>query len=140
MSEFDLDSKYGRRALKRFYKSAQDSQVTPSDVAVGILPSRKSSEIMTDFAKSLDGEGFAEANGSPNYSALLSLVLFELDRLGIDETNRGKADVRIFLNRLAGVTVAHQAFMFKLFMSTLDDVVSYNSIFRRWKMRLEDNF
>eukprot|EP00529_Nitzschia_sp_RCC80_P001681 CAMPEP_0113496240 /NCGR_PEP_ID=MMETSP0014_2-20120614/30019_1 /TAXON_ID=2857 /ORGANISM="Nitzschia sp." /LENGTH=881 /DNA_ID=CAMNT_0000390155 /DNA_START=1 /DNA_END=2646 /DNA_ORIENTATION=- /assembly_acc=CAM_ASM_000159 len=123
MSDFDLDSKYGKRALKRLYRSVSDSQVTPSDVAVDILPSRKSSEILSDFTKSLHGEGFAEQNGTPNYSALLSLVLFELERLGIDGASRGKADVRIFLNRLAGVTVAHQSLMFKLFMSTLDDVI-----------------
>jgi hypothetical protein len=123
LSEFDIDSVYGRRALARVYQCLLLGDNRLPDTA----PSRHSSVILDEFAKKA-------ATGDPalqfqteamGRSRALAAAQQALDAVGLasDDTKK-KAQVKMFLNRIAGLPVLQQKLVFSLFMSTLDDVVA----------------
>jgi hypothetical protein len=115
LSDFDIDSAFGRRALKRVYSSLRS--VPPS------APSRNSNAILDDFisqasddvavAVQEQGEDAKRAHG-------LMRAADSLEYVGLT----GEAEVRVFLNRISGLSVSLQNLVFSLFMSTLDDVIT----------------
>lgn len=133
LADFDLDSKYGKRALKRFYQALENNErfmenpngyITQSST----FPSRNTKELLNQFVQDLKDDKDPLVATLPEsemvrFCVLLSVATAELELVGIEADNRKKADVRVFLNRLAGLPVTRQSFTFSLFMSTLDDVI-----------------
>ena len=129
MSEFDLDSKYGKRALKRFYGALEENESSGGETAFGALSSTNVGEIIDEFIKEIKLIGDHIVDSIPTdddlvkHAFVLSIATAELDRVGLDRDTRAKADVRMFLNRLSGLIVTRQSLVFKLFMSTLNGVI-----------------
>eukprot|EP00533_Pseudo-nitzschia_delicatissima_P000213 CAMPEP_0116103940 /NCGR_PEP_ID=MMETSP0327-20121206/14173_1 /TAXON_ID=44447 /ORGANISM="Pseudo-nitzschia delicatissima, Strain B596" /LENGTH=999 /DNA_ID=CAMNT_0003596125 /DNA_START=63 /DNA_END=3062 /DNA_ORIENTATION=- len=135
MSEFDLDSKYGKRALKRFYNALEENEASGGESSMGVMgvlssESGKAKAIIGDFVKDSSVVGDPIVRSLPSddeklrNACVLSIALAELDRVGLDKAARSKADVRIFLNRLSGLMVTRQSLVFSLFMSTLGGVMN----------------
>jgi hypothetical protein len=127
LSEFDIDSVYGRRALARVY---QCLLVGGDDQIPTTIPSRRGNAILEAFAQQ-------SASSNPVIQAMkldeehrrgfaLLRAKQALDDVGLSSKDTGgnKAEVKVFLNRIAGLPVLQQKLIFSLFMSTLDDVVS----------------
>jgi hypothetical protein len=131
MSSFDLDSKYGKRALKHLYRKLHenDGSGVEEPQSSNFLPSRNADEIIDEFVKEAKETNDPFYHALPNdkrrvvQSLVLSLAVGELDKVGLDRDARAKADVRAFLNRIAGISVLRQSLVFSLFMSTLNDVI-----------------
>ena len=135
MSEFDLDSKYGKRALKRFYNALEENEASCGESSAGLLGILSSE---SGRAKSIIEEFITESTvfkdpivqSLPNddqklrNACVLSIAIAELERVGLDKDMRSKADVRVFLNRLSGLMVSRQTLVFSLFMSTLGSVIN----------------
>lgn len=111
-SDFDLDSKYGTRALKRLYSALESNMNFCTDssgaMPASMVPSRKTKEVMAEFVKQLTLENDPLVANllddvAACYSLLLSVATHELDVVGLDYNSRKKPDVRVFLNRLAGI-------------------------------------
>ena len=106
LSEFDVDSIFGRRALAKFYTALSSA---PSN-----YPSRNSNSIL---------DGFISHPQQPDDEArteLLTTAANSLNDVGLG----GEPNVKKFLNRIAGLEVLRQRLVFSLFMSTLDDVIA----------------
>ncbi len=107
LSEFDIDSRFGRRSLKRFYDCmTSDPPYAPSKTSNAILDSyiSKSSDIpfhLTQADKRLHALGNVKAN---------------LDTIGIEAGSdaRKNGNVKVFLNRIAALTVLAQNLIFQL--------------------------
>lgn len=132
-ADFDLDSKYGTRALKRLYSSMDSNLSFQKDFSgampTALLPSRKTKDIMAEFVESMAREKDPLVKKLPDHdvsrcSLLLAVASDELAVVGLDSDGRKKPDVRVFLNRLAGLPVTRQNYVFSLFLSTLDDVIT----------------
>ncbi|KAG7349049.1 RNA methylase [Nitzschia inconspicua] len=141
MSSYDLESKYGKRALKRLYLKLQhvDSSGVEEPQSASFLPATNAEEVIDDFVAEMKATDhpsskslFVTEKESKEeqkrekwkmQSLVMCICLEELDNVGLDRDARSKADVRAFLNRLAGIAVAQQALLFSLFMATLDDVI-----------------
>ena len=114
---------YGRRALARVYQCLLLGDNQSPDTA----PSRHSNVILDDFAKQAATENptlqfDTEAIGR---SHALATAQQALDAVGLASDDiKKKAQVKMFLNRIAGLPVLQQKLLFSLFMSTLDDVVA----------------
>ena len=135
MSEFDLDSKYGKRALKRFYNALEESEASAGESSMGVLgvlssESGKAKSIIETFIEDSKSYGDAIVRSLPandeklKIACVLSIAMAELERVGLDKSARSKADVRVFLNRLSGLMVVRQSLVFSLFMSTLGGVIN----------------
>jgi len=114
LSDFDIDSLFGRRALKRVYASLRS--IPPS------APSRSTNAFLDEFVQ-LAGDEAAEARKQEQDAQrayALSAAAEALEWVGLT----GDADVKVFLNRIMGLAVTKQNLVFSLFMSTLDDVVT----------------
>jgi hypothetical protein len=134
MSEFDLDSKYGKRALKRFYNALEENEASGGESSLGMMgvlssESGRAKAIIEEFLRDCKLAEDPILKSLPNddeklrNACVLSIAMAELDRVGLDKTARSKADVRVFLNRLSGLMVSRQALVFSLFMSTLGGVI-----------------
>jgi hypothetical protein len=134
MSEFDLDSKYGKRALKRFYRALEENETSAGESSAGVLgvlssERGKAKTIIEDFVKDSILARDPIVQSLPNddekmrNACVLSIAKAELDRIGLDKASRNKADVRVFLNRISGLMVSRQSLVFSLFMSTLGGVI-----------------
>ena len=134
MSEFDLDSKYGKRALKKFYNALEENEASGGASTVGILgvlssESGKANSIIEDFVRKStianDPIVFSlpQDDESLRNACVLTVARAELDQIGLDKNARSKADVRAFLNRISGLMVHRQSLVFSLFMSTLGGVI-----------------
>lgn len=129
MSEFDLDSKYGKRALKRFYSALDENEASGGETTAGALSSINTGEIVDAFIKASRIAGDPILKSVPNddedtkHACVLSIATAELDGVGLDRDTRARGDVRIFLNRLSGLIVRRQSLVFSLFMSTLNGVI-----------------
>lgn len=147
-ADFDLDSKYGKRALRQLYSALEKNLYFQSEANAGIasspsMPSRNSKEIIAEFLRQLTRDRDPFLNELPSNedlrdSQLLSLAISEMELVGIDAEARKKSDVRVFLNRLAGLAVTRQAFVFSLFMSTMEDVVKSAKITGEYVGSAED--
>ena len=134
MSEFDLDSKYGKRALRRFYRALEENEASAGESSAGVLgvlssERGKAKTIIEDFVKDSIVARDPIVQSLPNddekmrNACVLSIAKAELDRIGLDKASRNKADVRVFLNRISGLMVSRQSLVFSLFMSTLGGVI-----------------
>jgi len=106
LSEFDVDSIFGRRALTKFYTALS---VTPYS-----SPSRNSNSILDEFIS------HPQQPGDEARMDVLTTAADALNDVGLG----GEPNVKKFLNRIAGLEVMRQRLVFSLFMSTLDDVIT----------------
>ena len=108
LSEFDIDSRFGRRALKRFY----DCMTAEPPYA----PSKASNSILDLYHSSIDNCLLADREDEQNRRLfVLGEVKLCLESIGIDPGN--DAEVKVFLNRIAALTVAKQNLVFSLVSS-----------------------
>lgn len=106
LSEFDVDSIFGRRALTKFYTALSTTPYSS--------PSRNSTSILNEFIahpQRVDDEARMD---------MLTTAADALNDVGLG----GEPNVKKFLNRIAGLEVMRQRLVFSLFMSTLDDVIT----------------
>ena len=120
LSEFDIDSTFGRRALVRTYNALGEQPIT--------APSRNSNDILDKFVAALtisesDEEAalLAEDDDEEKRAFALGEAAKALLEVGL---MTGEPNVKKFLNRIAGLDVARQNLVFSLFMSSLDDVIT----------------
>lgn len=135
LSLFDLDSKYGKRALKRFYAALAENQLLRGQqnddhvLPPQCLPAVNTKSILEGFVEQLVENQDPEAasipaeNDAMKHSTVLAFATQALQDVGLDEEARAKSDIRVFLNRLAGVKVMRQTLVFSLFMATFEDVM-----------------
>jgi hypothetical protein len=122
LSEFDIDSSYGRRALTQVYQCLIEAE----GGGPVMCPSRHGNTILDEYVqKASKVESIPEATQQEEVtrrSYALRVAQHALAEIGL--TSSKKAEVKVFLNRIAGLPVLQQNLVFSLFMSTLDDVVS----------------
>lgn len=128
LSDFDIDSVFGRRALKRIYGNLR--MVPPS------APSRTSNEILEEFVRVCGDEGaqVREQDEEAQRAFALAAAADALERVGLT----GEAEVKVFLNRISGLAVYRQNLVFSLFMSTLDDVIADAKATGEWEGNVEE--
>ena len=115
LSEFDIDSTFGRRALVRTYNALGEQPIT--------APSRNSNDILDKFvAASTVSESHEEAalltednDDDEKRAFALGEAAKALLEVGL---MTGEPNVKKFLNRIAGLDVARQNLVFNLFMSS----------------------
>ena len=120
LSEFDVDSVYGRRAYMRLHQClSKDDQPTT-------LPSRNSLAILDKYILSADDKMARKQNVITQRNYALLIARQGLIAVGCvsNEPRPKAADIKMFLNRIAGLPVLQQQLLFALFMSALDDVIS----------------
>jgi len=122
LTDFDIDNRFGNRALKRFYSAL--SMDPP------MKPSRNSNDIMDEFLTLLRDDDSAVASlsdSSFDNTVILLIAKQSLEEMGLISTiidaKKGH-EVRSFLNRISGLTVLKQNLLFALFSSTFDDVIA----------------
>ena len=118
LADFDLDSRYGKKALKRFYTamlrnnaSLSSSSLDPPPPPGGFLPSRNSEKILDEFAQELRRSNddqdaiiqFLLADPSKRRSACLILASQDLIKVGLMEDSQKAGNVKVFLNRIFGL-------------------------------------
>ncbi|KAL7532804.1 hypothetical protein ACHAXR_004855, partial [Thalassiosira sp. AJA248-18] len=113
LSDFDIDSIFGRRALSWTYAALSDQPIS--------APSRNSNDILDKFVAT---EGMAAQLKEKDDDAKRALALAEAANALVEVGLTGDPNVKKFLNRIAGLDVARQDLVFKLFMATLDDVIT----------------
>lgn len=146
LSDFDLDSPYGKRALKRFYTalSMATANSTNGDIHQVVMPSRNAEEILDKFyIQQMEAKDPA-VMALPSMltlrrTAILTLICNDLDTIGItSETRKQSFEVKVFLNRIFGLPVARQNLVFSVFMSTLDNVISEAKLTGDFEGSVED--
>lgn len=119
MSEFDIDSTYGRRAVDRLYAA-----LAPT-VTCGIsAPSSNCNVILEAYTREnggLDAVTMPEVQLRRHALGIAQKALIDVGLIG--EDSKKKSSVKVFLNRIAGIPVEPQKLVFSLFMSTLNDIV-----------------
>jgi len=116
LSEFDIDSRFGRRALNRFYDCmVAEPPYTPSKGSNAILDSYFSSLKYPTIEPEVDRR-----------LIILSEAKESLESIGIEPKADAKknVEVKVFLNRIAALSVGKQNLVFSLFTSTMDDVIA----------------
>uniref|UniRef100_A0A6V2EFM3 Strawberry notch helicase C domain-containing protein n=2 Tax=Ditylum brightwellii TaxID=49249 RepID=A0A6V2EFM3_9STRA len=117
LSQFDIDSIFGRRALTRVYTCLRQS---PPIMA----PSRNGNAILDSFiAAATITSNSVDKPGDKTVQRMSALLAASdgLEEVGLNDRD---ASVKVFLNRIAGLYVSRQNLVFSLFMSTLDDVIA----------------
>lgn len=107
LSEFDIDSRFGRRALQRFY----DCMIAEPPYT----PSKGSNAILDAYFLSLKGS-IADAETEQRRYFVLHEAKTSIESIGIElkPDARTKVEVKVFLNRIAALSVAKQNLVFKL--------------------------
>jgi hypothetical protein len=129
LSDFDLDSRYGKKALKRFYNNITNATNADSFQQV-IMPSKNTEDILDAFYQNqMDCEDLSmrALSSIPTIrrQGILSLVRNDLDDIGLTSDSRKQNnDVKVFLNRIFGLPVARQNLLFSLFVSTMADIIT----------------
>ncbi|KAL9178650.1 hypothetical protein ACHAXT_001988 [Thalassiosira profunda] len=113
MSDFDIDSVFGRRALFRTYSALNEKPIT--------APSRNPNEILDKYAAT---EAIAAQLQEKDQDEQRAFALAEAANALIEVGLEGDPNVKKFLNRIAGLEVSRQSLVFGLFMATLDDVIT----------------
>ncbi|KAL3775057.1 hypothetical protein ACHAW5_001191 [Stephanodiscus triporus] len=111
LSDFDIDSVFGKRALGRTYTALHTERSAPSRNANDILDKFVTTD---EVAVQMKGKDCIEKR---------SFALAEASNALIEVGLMGDPNVKKFLNRIAGLDVARQTLVFSLFMATLDDVI-----------------
>ena len=106
LSEFDVDSVFGRRALSKFYAALSSPPFSP--------PSRNSNSILDEFIS------HSQQSRDDARMETLTNAANALHDVGLG----GEPNVKKYLNRIAGLEVLRQRLVFSLFMSALDDVIT----------------
>jgi len=113
LSDFDIDSIFGRRSLNRVYISLRERPPNP--------PSRNTNAILDAFVAHPDiASQLRDLDEEDKRVQALLAASEALEDVGLT----GEAVVKAFLNRIAGLEVTRQNLLFSLFMSTLDDVIA----------------
>lgn len=113
LSEFDIDSTFGKRALARTCNALLEQPYT--------APARNTNDILDKFI-ALEASADPKTKNDDDKRALALIVASKsLNEIGMTSGDR---TMKKFLNRIAGLEVARQNLIFSLFMATLDDVVS----------------
>jgi hypothetical protein len=146
LSDFDLDSRYGKRALKRFYTALATvtANYINGDINQVVMPSRSAEETLDRFyTQQMDAKD-PTMMALPSIltlrrSAILTLICDDLETIGLgSDARKQTVDVRVFLNRLFGLPVARQNLVFSVFMSTLDNVISEAKLTGEFEGSVED--
>lgn len=107
-SEFDVDSRYGKRSLKRLYDclTAQPP----------FTPSKTSNLLLDNYILNMKDAKFSHLNLADGRIHALEEAQKSLEMIGIEATSdaRKNGDVKVFLNRIAALTVAKQNLIFGL--------------------------
>jgi len=108
LSEFDIDSRFGQRALKRFYNCM--SAEPP------YTPSKGSNAILDSYIAAINDRTLMNEEEPERRLFVLNEVKESLDSIGIetDADARKNVEVKVFLNRIAALTVAQQNLVFSL--------------------------
>ncbi len=119
LSEFDIDSRFGRRSLKRFYDCmTSDPPYAPS----------KTSNVILDayIPKSRDIPSYLTQTDKRQH-ALVS-VKMNLDIIGIEAGSdaRKTGNVKVFLNRIAALSVLAQNLIFQLVSHSIPTSKSFD--------------
>lgn len=113
LTEFDIDSKFGRMSLQRLYTCLVSEPP--------MNPSKGTNQVLDEYIKCCD----STANPANSYEPVLRFAKECLDEVGIEPGNdRKNAEIRVFLNRIAALPVRDQNLLFGLFQATLDDIIS----------------
>ncbi len=122
LADFDIDNRFGNRALKRFYAALMADPP--------VKPSRGTDEIVDSFLINAGGGNISKESGMDFLSSRIAALLVAkqaLDEIGLisasSDAKKGQ-EVKSFLNRICGLPVLRQNLVFELFMSTLNDVVT----------------
>ena len=113
LTEFDIDSKFGRISLQRIYTCLVSEP--PS------IPSKGTNQVLDEYNKCSE----SPANLEDPYVPILRFAKVCLDEVGIEASNdRKNVEMRVFLNRIAALPVRDQNLLFGMFQATLDDIIS----------------
>ena len=129
LSDFDVDSPFGRRALTRLYNNLREPPAS--------APSRNTNQVLDEFL-AIDEIASRFANEERNETTKRADALQAASEALVDVGLTGEPVVKIFLNRIAALDVARQNLVFNLFMSTLDDVIADAKISGEWEGSVED--
>lgn len=129
LSDFDVDSLFGRRALSRLYNNLREPPAS--------APSRNTNRVLDDFL-AIDEIASRFANEERDEATKRADALQAASEALVDVGLTGEPVVKIFLNRIAALDVARQNLVFSLFMSTLDDVIADAKISGEWEGSVED--
>ena len=108
LSEFDLDSRFGNRALSRVYDSlTADPPYTPSKGATKILDA---------YVVGLNNSLLLRKDENEQRIHALQHAKLDLEIIGITPNSdlRKGAQVKVFLNRIAALSVSRQNLLFHL--------------------------
>ena len=129
LSDFDVDSLFGRRALARLYNNLREPPAS--------APSRNSNQVLDDFL-ALGEIASRFANEERDEATKRADALQAASEALVDVGLTGEPVVKNFLNRIAALDVARQNLVFSLFMSTLDDVIADAKVSGEWEGSVED--
>jgi len=129
LSDFDIDSLFGRRALTRLYNNLREPPAS--------APSRNTNTILDEFL-AIDDIASRFANQERDEATKRADALQAASEALGDVGLIGEPVVKMFLNRIAGLDVARQNLVFSLFMSTLDDVIADAKVSGEWEGSVED--
>jgi len=159
LSEFDLDSTFGKRALKRLYASLEGHGSAGRECDENthyVAPSQGMNCVLDEFVQTANEEELKvlrKMDGGLNKWLLhenkdstrtltapsARLLVLMLANQGLDDvgltgnsnnsssvvsSNKQSAEVKTFLNRIAGLEVRKQNLLFQLFSSSLADIIS----------------
>jgi len=104
-SSFDIDSKFGRLALQRFYDCMASEPP--------YKPSKASNALLDKFSVSLN---IKESSDNDRRSHILSVAKSCLEKVGINyaDSRQVNGGVKLFLNRIAALSVVTQSLVFHL--------------------------
>ena len=129
LSDFDVDSLFGRRALTRLYNNLREPPAS--------APSRNTNQVLDEFL-AIDEIASRFANEERDETTKRADALQAASEALVDVGLTGEPVVKVFLNRIAALDVARQNLVFNLFMSTLDDVIADAKISGEWEGSVED--
>ena len=129
LSDFDVDSLFGRRALTRLYNNLREPPAS--------APSRNTNQVLDEFL-AIDEIASRFANEERDETTKRADALQAASEALVDVGLTGEPVVKVFLNRIAALDVARKNMVFNLFMSTLDDVIADAKISGEWEGSVED--
>jgi len=108
LSEFDIDSRFGRRSLKRLL----DCMVPEPPY----IPSKGSKAVLDLYLLSSDNDSLKTQGERDRQLHALKKAKASLEAIGLDISSdtRKNNSVKVFLNRIAALTVAEQNLVFGL--------------------------
>jgi hypothetical protein len=128
LSDFDIDSSFGRRALVRYLRALTEQPKAS--------PARNCNDILDKFIATRETiDNKMEKDEEMERASALDDAADALTECGLAS---GTPSVKKFLNRIAGLDVSRQNLVFSLFMATLDDVITDAKATGEWEGSVED--